>query len=435
MLSSSHAESALDDGDSDEDEEDADETADIDGTLRTGNTRFRSGSRRLSRLSSTLGEGITAHWKRSTPSASAGSKSPAEPPSQPATARPEKSAGEQPEAPAQASEPIPGSSLPPSAGLPDVHLEQKKEKAAATLSPIEQAKRLAAYRAVDVHVKPHHRVIGIGSGSTVPYVVDRLLEQGEEANKKRWFVPTGFQSKELIVNAGLKLGDVDQFPVIDVTIDGADDVDWALNAIKGGGACHLREKVLAEAAEEFIIVADYRKNNMILGQSWKQGIPIETPPFAYSKVFDNLERIPGCMVAQLRMGQAKAGPVVTDNGNFVIDAPFDEAHMREPESLLVKIKMLTGVVEVGLFCGMAKAAYFGKADGSVTVRWSDGQQETLKDGQQARITADMIDENYRPTDLLLTYQLPQQTQEGSKTSGLEANKLQQKLEQLRMTST
>lgn len=103
------------------------------------------------------------------------------------------------------------------------------------------------------------------------------------------FVPTGFQSKELIVNAGLKLGDVgkhstgsalsgasltrcnvrtDQFPVIDVTIDGADDVDWALNAIKGGGACHLREKVLAEAAEEFIIVADYRKNNMLLGQVW-----------------------------------------------------------------------------------------------------------------------------------------------------------------------
>lgn len=58
----------------------------------------------------------------------------------------------------------------------------------------------------------------------------------------------------------------DQFPVIDVTIDGADDVDWALNAIKGGGACHLREKVLAEAADEFVIVADYRKNNMLLGQ-------------------------------------------------------------------------------------------------------------------------------------------------------------------------
>lgn len=160
------------------------------------------------------------------------------------------------------------------------------------------------------------------------------------------------------------------------------------------------------------------------------------------------------MVAQLRMGKAKAGPVVTvskrmlreiyglvlpilqfqDNGNFVIDAPFDEAHMREPESLLVKIKMLTGVVEVGLFCGMARAAYFGNADGSVTVRWSDGQEETLKDGEEAKITADMIDENYRPTELLLTYQPPPADQ-ALRTDGSEANKLKQKLEQLRMTST
>lgn len=161
---SSHAESALDDEESDDEEND--EAADVDGTLRTGNSRFRSGSQRLSRLSSTLGEGITAHWKRSTP-ASAEAKSPAEPAKGPPA-------------------PVASSPLPASAGLPDVHTEQKPSKAAKTLSPIEQAKRLAAYRAVDVHVKPHHRVIGIGSGSTVPYVVDRLLEQGEEANKKRW---------------------------------------------------------------------------------------------------------------------------------------------------------------------------------------------------------------------------------------------------------
>lgn len=108
--------------------------------------------------------------------------------------------------------------------------------------------------------------------------------------------------------------------------------------------------------------------------------------------------------------------------------------MREPESLLVKIKMLTGVVEVGLFCGMARAGYFGNADGSVTVRWSDGQEETLKDGEEAKITADMIDENFRPTDVLLTYRLPQADQP-AKADGLEANKLKQKLEQLRMTST
>jgi len=174
----------------------------------------------------------------------------------------------------------------------------------------------------------------------------------------------------------LKLGDVDQFPTIDVTIDGADDVDEHLNAIKGGGACHLREKVLAEAAEEFVIVADYRKNNKLLGDSWKQGVPIECPPFAYSKVLANIRRIPGAMEPVLRMGKAKAGPVVTDNGNFVIDAPFDEAHMREPLELLHRLKMLTGVVEVGLFCGMARAAYFGNEDGSVTVRWDDGRVES-----------------------------------------------------------
>jgi hypothetical protein len=123
-----------------------------------------------------------------------------------------------------------------------------------------------------------------------------------------------------------------------------------------------------------------------------------------------------------------------DNGNFVIDAPFDEAYMREPESLLVKIKMLTGVVEVGLFCGMARAAYFGNADGSVTVRWSDGQEETLRDGEKAKITADMIDENFRPTDVLLSYKLPH-SEPASNTDGLEAGKLKQRLEQLRMTST
>lgn len=121
---------------------------------------------------------------------------------------------------------------------------------------------------MDKHVQPNHQVrihplstgcirtltvssqvIGIGSGSTVPYVVERILAQGPEVNKDRVFIPTGFQSKELIVEAHLRLGDVDQYPHIDVTIDGADEVDQDLSCIKGGGACQLREKVLAEAAD------------------------------------------------------------------------------------------------------------------------------------------------------------------------------------------
>ncbi|GJN91184.1 hypothetical protein Rhopal_004202-T1 [Rhodotorula paludigena] len=230
------------------------------------------------------------------------------------------------------------------------------------LSPEDKAKRLAAYAAVDEHVKDHHKVLGIG------------------------YIPTGFQSKELIVKAGLNLGDVDQFPTIDVTIDGADEVDDELNAIKGGGACQLREKVLAEAATHFIIVADSRKDSKVLGTNWKQGVPIEVAPFAWAKVFVNLQKM-GCEKPLLRMGKMKAGPVVTDNGNFVIDAVFSESYMRDPAELLHRIKMLTGVLEVGLFTGMAEAAYFGYPDGTVMARWQDGRRHTVDASEGLAIAA------------------------------------------------
>ncbi|KAF8754507.1 Ribose 5-phosphate isomerase A (phosphoriboisomerase A) [Rhizoctonia solani] len=286
------------------------------------------------------------------------------------------------------------------------YVKEALKRATMQLEVLESAKRLAAYTAVDHHILPEHTVIGIGSGSTVPYVVDRIIQQGDKLNKNRVFIPTGFQSKELIVRGGLKLGDVDQYPTIDVTIDGADE---QLNCLKGGGACHLREKVLAEAADIFVIVADYRKNTGLLGKSWKQGVPIEVAPFAYAKLLQNLHRL-----ATLRMAKMKAGPIVTDNGNFCIDAPFDEAYMQDPHDVSprvrslpgwdhsclgiplihpgtlfkydilthtytapCKIKMLTGVVEVGLFCGMAKAAYFGNEDGSVSVRYENGTSDTI----------------------------------------------------------
>ncbi|TIC10003.1 ribose-5-phosphate isomerase [Wallemia mellicola] len=239
------------------------------------------------------------------------------------------------------------------------------------LAPTEEGKRLAAYAAVDANISDSSKVIGIGSGSTVPYVVERIVQQGAALNEERVFIPTGFQSKELIVKNNLVLGDVDQYPTIDVTIDGADEVDNNLNAVKGGGACHLREKVLAEAAKIFVIVADERKNSKLLGTSWTQGVPIEVAPFAYAKVLKNVAKL-GSTKPALRMGIKKAGPVVTDNGNFLIDAPFGESYYRDPKELLMRIKMLTGVVEVGLFCGMAKAAYFGYSNGSVLIRSADG---------------------------------------------------------------
>jgi len=194
------------------------------------------------------------------------------------------------------------------------------------------------------------------------------VQQGEELNKGRIFIPSGFQSKELIVSSKLNLGDVDLYPTIDVTIDGADEVDSELNCIKGGGACHLREKCLAEAAQTFVLVADNRKNVEFLGTNFKPGVPVEVVPFAYAKVLQNLQHILGSPNATLRMAVAKAGPVVTDNGNFVIDAPFPRDIMSDPFTIMARIKMLTGVVEVGLFCRMAAAAYFGNDDGSISVK-------------------------------------------------------------------
>lgn len=148
-------------------------------------------------------------------------------------------------------------------------------------------------------------------------------------------------------------------------------VDTALNLIKGGGACQLREKVLAEAAKTFIVVADFRKRSKVLGETWKQGIPVEVAPFAATHVLRKLTEL-GSISPVLRMAKAKAGPVVTDNSNFCIDAPFPEALMRDPANLFVEIKKITGVFEVGLFPHICKAAYFGNEDGSIAILNDDG---------------------------------------------------------------
>ncbi|KAF7730291.1 ribose-5-phosphate isomerase rki1 [Apophysomyces ossiformis] len=231
--------------------------------------------------------------------------------------------------------------------------------------PVETGKKLAAYRAVDDYITADHKVVGIGSGSTVVYAVERILQRPEL--KHIVYVPTSFQSKLLIIDGGLTMGTVDQYPEIDVTIDGADEVDDLLNVIKGGGACQFQEKVVAEAAKKFVIIADYRKKSKTLGTQWLKGVPVEVVPMTYKSVMRSLETKLSMKPEKttLRMAINKAGPVVTDNGNFVVDVHFGAIH--DPASLLKEIKLLTGVYEVGLFCNMAEAAYFGEADGTVNL--------------------------------------------------------------------
>lgn len=229
---------------------------------------------------------------------------------------------------------------------------------------VEKSKKLCAYAAVDENLDPvAHKVIGIGSGSTVVYIAERIGQL--ETKSSFTCVPTGFQSKQLIIDNGLKLGTIEENPVIDIAFDGADEIDSSLNLIKGGGACQLQEKIVADCAKKFIIVADDRKNSGTLGKAWKKGVPIEVIPSAYTKILRELKAIGGSPV--VRPGTpAKAGPVISDNGNFIIDCDFAEIEPANVEALNTKIKLMVGVVETGLFVNMAQKAYIGNADGTVT---------------------------------------------------------------------
>ncbi|XP_046821465.1 ribose-5-phosphate isomerase [Vespa crabro] len=230
------------------------------------------------------------------------------------------------------------------------------------MGPLETAKKIAAYKAIDEYVKDN-TVIGIGSGSTIIHAVHRLAERVKEEKLNVVCIPTSYQARQLILNNHLTLGDLESFPKLDCAIDGADEVDAEMNIIKGGGGCLLQEKIVASCAKEFIIIADYTKHSEKLGQQYKQGIPIEVVPMAYVPIQHRIEDNYGGDV-KIRMAVAKAGPVITDNGNFILDWHFPQ-DLSDWNKINEEILLMPGVIETGLFIKMANKAYFGMADGSI----------------------------------------------------------------------
>ena len=233
---------------------------------------------------------------------------------------------------------------------------------------IELAKKNAGYAAVDDFITDG-MVVGIGSGSTVVFAVERLIQRVLQEKLHVTCIPTSFQATQLIVEGGLPLGDLSRFPEIDVDIDGADEVDASLHLIKGGGGCHVQEKIIARNSKRMIVVADYRKDSQHLGEQWKKGIPVEVIPLAFVPLLQKFQTMGG--VPSLRMAKNKAGPVVSDNGNFIIDVDFGV--IADPVSLATELKQLTGVVDTGLFINLAQKAYFGQADGTVLTRELPGE--------------------------------------------------------------
>jgi len=235
------------------------------------------------------------------------------------------------------------------------------------MSAIEAAKEQAARSAVRNHVKTGD-VVGVGSGSTIVYAVKMLKELQERDGMRVKCVPTSFQARQLILENGLELTSLEVDPVLNVAIDGADETDRDLTLIKGGGGCLAQEKVVAGFAKEFVVIADYRKRSARLGTTWKY-VPIEVLPLAYVPIKLKIEAHLGGK-AELRMAKAKAGPVVTDNGCFLLDWHFDPDRMehypggwRAVDDWLKT--NIPGLLETGLFVGMAKKAYFGLEDGTV----------------------------------------------------------------------
>lgn len=239
------------------------------------------------------------------------------------------------------------------------------------MSPLENAKKIAAYKAVNEYVQ-NDTVIGIGSGSTVVYAVQRLAERVKEEKLNVVCVPTSFQARQLILQNHLTLGDLEIYPKLDCAIDGADEVDAEMNLIKGGGGCLLQEKIVASCAKRLVIIADYTKNSQTLGEQYKKGIPIEVVPMAHVPIQRKIQDAYGGTV-QLRMALSKAGPTVTDNGNFILDWQFPES-LVDWNKINREISLIPGVVETGLFVNMAEKAFFGMSDGTVKEQSSNVQR-------------------------------------------------------------
>ncbi|MGC9094475.1 MAG: ribose 5-phosphate isomerase A [Candidatus Bathyarchaeia archaeon] len=216
----------------------------------------------------------------------------------------------------------------------------------------EIAKRNAAIEAVK-HVKDGF-VIGLGSGSTAAYAIEEVGKRIKHEKLRVLGIPTSYQAFMLAVKSGIPITTLEEHQTLDLTIDGADQVDEKLNLIKGMGGALAREKIVAYSSRKLIIVVDESKKVKVLGEN-NHPVPIEVLPFAAPIVIRKIKEIGGNPT--LREGNKKVGPIITDNGNFIIDAHF--GLIEKPEELEYKLKILPGVVETGLFVKMADSVYVG----------------------------------------------------------------------------
>ncbi|XP_008807605.2 probable ribose-5-phosphate isomerase 2 [Phoenix dactylifera] len=234
-------------------------------------------------------------------------------------------------------------------------------------------KRIAAHRAVEL--LESGMVVGLGTGSTAAHALDRigeLLRRG--VLRDIVGIPTSKKTEAHAAAVGIPLSDLHAHPIVDLSIDGADEVDPSLNLVKGRGGSLLREKMIEGASRRFVVIVDESKMVPRLGGSGL-AVPVEVIPFCWGHTLGRLRILfdgePG-FDAKLRRAASAAGdggkdePFVTDNGNYIVNLFFDNGIHGDLDLISDKILRITGVVEHGMFLGMASSVIIAGEDG-VTV--------------------------------------------------------------------
>ena len=213
------------------------------------------------------------------------------------------------------------------------------------------AKRAAGESAADA--ADDGAVVGLGTGSTAAHAI-RELGRRVDAGLDVRGIPTSYQSRELALEVGVPLTTLDAVEEVDLAIDGADQFSGP-HLVKGGGAAHAREKIVDAAADRLLVVADPSK----AADRLDHPVPVEVLPDARTTAADAVRALGG--TPELRTAERKDGPVVTDNGNLVLDCEFDE--IPDPASLAADLAAIPGAVEHGLFVGLADEVHVGSESG------------------------------------------------------------------------
>jgi ribose 5-phosphate isomerase A len=224
----------------------------------------------------------------------------------------------------------------------------------------EKLKQLAGYKAAEFIESG--MIVGLGTGSTAKYFIEKLIKRKEQnKNFSIQVVASSSKSLEQAKKGGLFVADINKLHSIDITVDGADEIDQKKRMIKGGGGALLREKIVASMSREMIVIVDESKKVSFLG---KRKLPVEVIPFCSIATLTAIEKLG--LNAQFRQNETTKELYITDNGNYIIDIHFSHL-LEKPEEEHARLKEIPGVVETGFFFHLAGRVITAYKDGQVII--------------------------------------------------------------------